>query len=324
MNTPPFYGVVPPGAGVDSNALFGALLEFQWRGQSYPTRGFTLELRQDLAVHKFADRDGAHVENTGRAPLQITVRIPFINGLQPGRGEHWTAPLYPQAWRRFFADASEAKAGDLQHPELGVLNVKLETARTSWTADARGGVEVDASWIESLDVGDDGFSLEDRLLSASPYTVLQTSAAALDRNFAEVDPSIYPAKFKPSVSFSDLAFAVRGVVEQPGLLQHQLAGKLDAISANAQSVIDAAKQAGNCLNWPLTLEANRLIAAARAVKATLLTRGKPIGLYKTPKDSTLAQIASTIGASVSDVVTLNVSLISLPVIPKDTVIRFYK
>ena len=62
--------------------LFPLLLGFAFRSIGFPCSETKLEVRQDLVIHKFADRDGAHDESTGRHPFQITARIPFINGLQ--------------------------------------------------------------------------------------------------------------------------------------------------------------------------------------------------------------------------------------------------
>ena len=135
----------------DYNDLFAQLLEFQWRGIRFPITETVLELRQDLAIHKLVDRDGASIEGTGRAPLQINVRVPFLNGLTRGRAELWESPLYPTAWRQVFAACADKSNGVVTHPELGDITCKCEVMSTRWSGDVRSGVFVNMTFLETDD-----------------------------------------------------------------------------------------------------------------------------------------------------------------------------
>src|SRR5580700_9335962 len=137
----------------DSNALFAALLELRWKDISFPYASLRNRLRQDLVIHKFADRDGAHVEGLGRHPFEFTARVPMLNGLDAGPNEHWQRPLYPFVRDNLLRAALDKTSGILQHPELGPITCKLETLDWELKAEVRSGVWVDVTWLETDDGG---------------------------------------------------------------------------------------------------------------------------------------------------------------------------
>lgn len=310
------------GVAADTNALFEGLLPMAWRSVHFPYVRTRLTLRQDLAIHKFVDRDGAHVEGTGRAPLQITARIPFLNGLDRGKWEEWERPLYPTQWRKFFAACADKSSGILEHPELGDITCKCENIDVDWDANVRSGVYVEATWLET---DDDVLNFDLALASASPLANAQQAAADLDTQLTEIDPSKIPQPYTPPYTFTDLINAVRGAVDQVSIFEKESAGRLDNIIYQAQQLEDALDRAvnANALNWPFFQSAELAKSACYDLKATLLTKGRPIGLYTVPKDSTMSQIAANIGANVVDIMTLNRALVQQPIILKDAVVRYY-
>jgi len=233
------------------NDLFGRLLEFQYRGIGFPVVEFTTELRQDLVIHKFIDRDGAHVEATGRAPLQITARIPFLNGIEKGPNENWQRPLYPFGWKNFFAACADRTSGELQHPELGSLQVKCEMAHTRWSGSVRGGVFVDCSWIETDDTQ---VALTEALTGPSPIGYMALSAAELDNQLATLNPALVPQPYKPPFSFGSIFASIRSTLDQYTILQKQFAGRLDNALYQVTAIEDSLNLAinANALNWPTT------------------------------------------------------------------------
>ena len=315
-----FYGNIPAGtAGI--NDLFGALSSLKWKGIGFPYASLRNRFRQDLAIHKFVDRDGAHIEGTGRAPLEFSARVPFLNGLTPASSEDWPAQLYPTVRDAMLRACADKASGTLQHPELGNFTCKLETFEWTLDAQVRSGVWADVSWIETDDTGDD---LQAALQQSSPTSLIQSAAFDLDSNIANVDPSIFPQPYVPPTSFSDLAFAIRGVTDIPTLLQKQVGGQIANYLYEAQSLEDSVNNAKNALLWPITQSAEVAKSALYDLEATLLTQGKPAAFYTVQKDSTLAQIAATVGAQVIDIMTLNPSYIQSPVIAAGSVVRYYQ
>ncbi len=320
--TPQVPTNLPPGANTDVDALFAALLELRWKDVSLPYVQLRTRLRQDLAIHKLTDRDGAYVEGTGRAPLEMTARLPLINGLTPSANEHWQKPLYPLTWRKLFQVCADKSTGTLQHPELGDLTCKLESMDTVHDGNVRGGVWVDIAWIETDDTVD---QLAQALGTQSPLASLAAFANDLGVALTSVDPSIFPQPYEPPTSFQDLTTQVQAVFNVPTLLSKQYQGQIANIVWDCQNVIASAKQASQAssLNWPLLLSGYGMISAAYDVAATQLNSGQPIGSFALSKDMTLAQVANTIPAPVDQIMQLNPGYAGLSVIPLGSVVRYY-
>jgi DNA circularisation protein len=306
------------------NDLFGQLLEFSWRGIPFPVVEFTTDMRQGQAVHKFADRDGAHVEATGREPLEITARIPFLNGLQTAANETWAQPLYPTQWRAFFAACADKTSGPLQHPELGTLTCKCQVAKMKWAGNVRTGIFVDASWIESDDTQAD---LTEALTGPSPIANLTTSCSDLDSLLPALNPALPPVNpFQPPTGFGALLSAVRSSVDQFTIAEKQFAGRLANIIYQAQALENSLQFAQNatCFNWPLFQACEAAKSAAYDTQTSLLNKqSKTIAYYKVQKDSTIGQLAAALAQPVVDLMMLNSGIIGLQCIPQDFIVRYY-
>ena len=325
-NGGPFFGTIPADAPPSYGQLFDQLLEFQWRGIGFPVAEFAVDLRQDQTIHKIVDKDGAHVEGTGRHPLQFTARVPFLNGLSSGLAETWGLSnnwtLYPTVWRQFFQACADKSTGDLQHPELGVITCKCESARTRWAADVRTGVWVDVTWIES---DDSAIQLTEALQKESPIATVSSVGAALDAYLS--DPTNLKAPELPTfpTTFGDFVNAIRGTIDQTTILQRSFAGRIDNLIYQATSIEDALDRSvnANALNWPVTQACEQMKSAAYVLKATIGTKSKTVALYTVPKDSTLGQIAATLGADLGPLMALNVAFVGAGVVPGGSVVRYY-
>jgi prophage DNA circulation protein len=303
--------------------VLASLLSFGWKGVYFPTTTFRIALRHDLAVHRYADRDGANVESTGRQPLQFTARIPFINGIERGTTELWKQPLYPDAFRDFLDVAVVRTIGELVHPELGPIQCKLEQADIVWDATKRGGCEVDCTWLESFDTSQ---ALLDLLTSPSPAAAVAQACSDIDQYVDEYTQAQVNAKFglpKFTQTFSQLAFALRGVIDSVSILQQQNVGKLAAIAAQASQLKDALDRNSNVLNWPIYNALQRAIGATNDLRAQLLAQPRDILLYPVPKDATLGAIAAQTQAALGDLIILNRELVSTAIVPAKTIVRYY-
>jgi hypothetical protein len=324
---PSISSIIGPSAGqgaasADYNDLFAGLLELQWKEIGFPFTRLHTELRQDLAIHKFADRDGAHIEGTGRAPLQITARVPLLNGLDAGRNEHWARPLYPFVRDNLLRACADKSSGVLQHPELGPLTCKVSTMAWELEAQVRSGVWVDFTWLETDDTGVD---LQQDLASPSPLANAQAAANDLDSNLSEISPIVVPQPYVPPISFSDLVNSVRAVVDQTTQLSKSTAGRLDNIVYEANALRDSLNRAGNAspLNWPMLNACERAKESSYDLKSSLIQKGRPIGFFTTQKDATLAQIASGLGVNVMDIISLNPAFAIAPLVPQGSIVRYY-
>jgi hypothetical protein len=315
------------------NDLFAQLKQFSWNGVAVPVVEFTLEIRQDLVIHKFADRDGAYVEGTGRHPVQITARIPFLNNIYRAPTETWPqGNLYPFQWRQFIKECLSGTSGVLQHPELGALNCKIDLASTTWGAHTRDGVWVHATWIESDDTQADQLGTD--LSGPSPLASLTWSAIDLDQNMGALQAAV-SAQQNPipplQFSFSQLASQISGVIDTTTLLDKQFQGMVDNVIFQANQVETSLRLAANAnaCNWPIFNSAESLKSVAFQLKARpVIGTGNGAGgvltAYVTQKDATIAQIAGQLGADVASVIQLNAALVGTPVVPAGTSVLYYK
>lgn len=308
-------------AAANYDSLFAGLLPLIWKDVDFPYTRLETDVRQDLAIHKFADRDGAHIEGTGRSPLQFTARIPMLNGLDAGINEHWQRPLYPFVRDNLLRAAVDKSSGVLQHPELGPITCKLESMRWVLDAGVRSGVWVDVVWLESDDTGVD---LDQALANPSPLANAQASANDLEFHLSTIDPKLIPHPYVPPFGFDDLMNSIRGVVDTPTLLQKQYAGRIDNFIYECKALGASLDAAANALNWPMIQACERGKEACYDMKATLLTKGRPITFYLVLKDSTLSQVAAQIPAPIGQVIQLNPAYMASPLVSAGSVVRYYR
>lgn len=323
---------------IDDIDVLSKLLQFSWKGQPLPLVAMEFELRHDLAQHKYVGRDGALVENTGRAPIQFSATIPFRLGLVQGPRDGWTHPLYPTEWRRFMESAAESTAGILVHPELGPFTCKLESAKSPFDADRRDGMDVMATWIETIENGDD---LTKNLAAPSPISAASTATQNLDA-IQGADPSQVPTIYAQNLNnlpsatvaqlpvypqykttFSDLMRSVQAVSDQATIAVSRAGSPLAQLDYRARAISDSVKRFDNSLNWQAQRNAQLLLAAVYDLKTALLVSRRRIGLYPVPAASTLAMIAQTLNAKIAEVMALNPTLVRAPIVPKDSIVRYY-
>ncbi len=322
----------------DINALFEQLLEFKWKDISFPTSKFALRLRHDLAQHKYPGKDGANVEETGRAPYQFTASIPFLNGAVPGKGETWGI-LYPTQYRQFMTVAAKGTTGVLQHPEFGEVSCKLESCETQWDATRRDGVIVECVWIETILAGDDVDLVNSR---PSPISGVLLGALDLDAQISTITPPlpVLPA-YRPD--FAALMRGITSFTDQISLASQRGLGQVDAINYRLNTLQASIQKAGaipattvkaiinpptngaalRALTWPMMNTIESFRASNADLKLVLGTNGRPIRIYVTQIDTTLAAIAQNVGAQVSDVIALNPGACEDVVVEARTPIRYY-
>ena len=315
----------PPTGSV--NDLFAQLNEFSWKGVSFPTSEFEDTLRQDLVIHRMADRNGGYVEGTGRHPYEITAQIPFLNHIYAAPSETWPqGALYPYQFRRFIKACLEGTSGPLVHPEYGALNCKIDLTKTKWAGKVRGGVWVTASWVESDDTQAD--QLGKNLSNASPITDLVANADNLDENIATL-LTAFNAQQNPlpalQFSFSDLVRGVVGVIDSTTIVQKQFQGNCANLVYQANLIQGSIQRSPlGPFAWPLFQDCERVKAAAydAAQNPTIASRA-PILTKAILKDSTLSQAALFCGADITDFIVLNYALVATPVLPRGTIVRYY-
>ena len=326
--------------------LFGNLLPLQWREVSIPYTDFKVSVRQDLAIHKFSDLDGADVEPTGRSPVEFTAKVPFLNHIAKAPVEGWSSgDLYPNQFRQFFAACVDRSPGYLQHPEFGLVYCVVSHLDVDWKASTRDGVYVDVSWLETFEPGG---GISPQISGAGLISAAAQAGVDLDTLLPQLPQSAFPQLPPNSTSFADFARGLQGVADQFSLLQYQTAGKIDSVVAQVQRTLDAFSQStgqqGNSSSpqsltqqdlrnrvnaaisvqsWPSRDACDRYIASLVDIQKNLLSKGKQVSLYVPASDTSLPMIATQLPTSIADLMNLNPSLMQKLVVPAYTKVRYY-
>ncbi len=296
---------------------FSSLLPFSWKGISAPLVRIRMALGHDLVEHKSWGVDGAAVEDTGQTPVHISATIPFLNGIASADTEDWpSGDLYPTQFRKFVAAFQEKKAGLLQHPEFGSIGCRADKMEVELDSARRGGVIVEASWIETLD--DEAIHQV-----VNGYVNLDVEAVNLDAGHDDL-LKLVPSLPAYKTTFADLARSIQAVGDQNALLSRQSAGQIDRLLYridNVQRSVDSAKSA---LTWPMTQSIEKLRSAGTNLRQRLLQANRDIVLFTVPEQTTVpALLIQLPGATLSDVIKLNPDLMRGPVVPKRTTVRYY-
>lgn len=328
-----------------TDPLFSQLFACEWRsGGGHPAVQFPIvsvhvEMQQDLAEHKFWGLDSAHVEATGRCPMVISVEIPFVNGIVPGKNEKWGV-LYPTAFRQFLAATFDRATGEFVHPELGLINCKVKSVSTELRATQRDGVVVHAVFVETL--------LEDEVAlgvdTDSPITTAALAALDLDASIRDINPPLpVLPKYKPD--FAAFMRSIAAVGDQVSLMEQRSAGRIDAIAYRLDAIDDSVTRvkattplpkkvkdvlfpdvtarARAALAWPVRQSTGVMRDSLYNSREKLLENGRGILKYTVAKPATLASISVSVGAPVTELMALNPRLLAAPVVPKDSVVRYY-
>lgn len=324
----------------DSNTLFEQLLQYAWKGVPFPTSKFTMSLRHDLVQHKYPGKDGANVEDTGRAPFHFTASIPFLNGTVPGKGETWDIP-YPTQYRKFMSVSAEGATGVMVHPEFGPVFCKLDSCETVWSAERRDGVMVECSWIETVPPGEvdkpdfvnarpspvssillGALDLDAQIRTASPPF---PSLPAYKPDFSSFMRSLTAISDQVSLASSRGLGSIGGVLYRLNTLQNSIENAQSAPATTVRGIIspDTTGAAKRALLWPLRNTLEQLRGAAIDISKVLGANGKPVKVFITQIEMTLANIAQNLGAPVGDLITLNPSACAAPIVPRATSIRYY-
>jgi prophage DNA circulation protein len=297
--------------------VLSQLLAFKWRTVIVPVSEFTTDILQDHVEHKWPDRDGAHVEATGRAPLVITAKCIFRNGVIAGKSEQFNVVLYPEGFRQFFQACSIRETGTLQHPELGNIKCKLKSIRFRWHAGGRDGCDADAQWVESFD-SDDQF--QDVIARPSPVASVYIESADLDTQVMQYSNPALP----PQSSFLADIQAATAVFDTASLASKQIGGKIDHIVYRVQALEDAVSALRDNSAWPIIQSCERLKESLFELRKQQLVTQRTVGFYIVPKDQTLAALAAYLQTSIDDMMKLNIPLLDAPVVPRLTPVRYYE
>lgn len=291
--------------------VLSQLLEASWRSIPVPTLNVGTKGGHRVVLHARQDRDGERGENTGRKGYAFTFKIPFINSLSRGRNETWKS-LYPDTYRRFVEALEDRTTGALVHPDYGIRQCKAIDWETTLDPTFRGGPTLTVGFNESVDAGD-AFGLG--ATSAVPIAL----AAAVD-----LDTLIYGMSPPPDTgtpggqSLTDFIKGLGSIVDEWQLAQAQWEAAFNRVGYTLSGL---AEKFGAVPGFSDATQ--RLISSLHAMRAQALGSAKSTSVYVVPRAATVPAIAQRLKSSVGDLIKLNPALAKGPVVPAETVVRYY-
>lgn len=296
------------------NDVLSQLLECSFRSVSFPVESLTTEVTHDVIQHKRMDRDGAKLENTGLGAYTYNVKAPFCNTIARGTMEHWPMPLYPEIKNALLTALEDRSTADFVHPEFGKRRCKCVQFSTALDPNYRSGVIVNFSLVEDTEDDDAVTITKNSLISMATR-----AAFDLDAAMGKLDP---PPKtgLEGYSSFASFMWALKSIFDQIDLFKQQIVGMINraisSVNQLTQSVVDCVHSLGSA--------PDDFTHALLKLRNNALVQDRELGYYQTRIPMTIGQISTMYLNSISDLLTLNPSLASSPVIKPYTIIRYYK
>jgi hypothetical protein len=275
-------------------------------------RGVTWEHFENAPVsfsHSQAERrypfiDGAGHDWTGMDPLQVSVRMLFLETLKPGAFTfHWPK------WRKALFDGT---AADFQHPVLGTFKARVLGGDIQFAAQTTAGIIVDVRFTSTVENIDKPNQFKD----PQPSGIQVASAAQASANAVgipwpsqKLDRSLEDAFKALQTGFWDAQVTYSGYA-------NQLVGDIESMITAAEDLTDptAYPAYDNLVHiWELTRD------AADKAQKDLRARGSRI----VQSDTTIATFAAEVGNTESEVAQHNYALLRSPIIPSGTAVHYY-
>ena len=274
------------------------LLTPKWRDVEFYCGPWSIAFDQQHAIHAYPDRDAAFIEATGRNPARYSFTAYFRNGISG------SSLLYPDKWRLFIAACLDRSTGKLVHPELGAINAKVVSYRSSFDPMKRDGMDVEVEFIESSTTADE---LNDIVNGSSPMGDAIAAARDLDTEAFAINPTpTYPSALTPSAL--DSLKKLSGALQQFKMGIGNVIGQIDSVTIALDQFRQAIESVSNPANYKALAAIDRLIVALFNLKDTLAQKARPLTPAIVRFDSSLPAVAKFFTMSVDDLLRLNPAL----------------
>lgn len=292
-------------------------LPASWRGIPFPVTSREVGWGHDLAHHKIFKKPVDNVEMTGRNSREFSFEIPFRNGILPGPNEDTLRGriLFPDLYVAFVDAFNEDTAGDLVDPMWGKVNCKPGTIREVMSGDARDGVVVRATFVESDDTPEGNANAVDTPAAISGFLA---ASDKLDNALVSV-PEDLQAGF---ISLAEIGALLRSPFDTLTLLSLRFAGLLSAVSGQLDALQFSIEAVDDIGFWSVQEAINDLRNSIADIQQAGQAEQTKLRMYMTPVDMTLAQILSFLRVDFDSIVQLNPTICDGPIVYKDTPVMY--
>ena len=296
---------------------FDKLQEFKWRGIAVPLSEVSFSFSQDLVQHKYPDRDGAHVESTGRSPIVVNAKIVFYNNTSAGKGASLQyGTLFPTVFTQFLDACKDTSPGVLEHPVHGSFDAKVQSYSYTLNPNNRDGAIVDVSFIETI---------KNELIAQVPVVEIKSTVQALRDELAISDSNHPVNKLLPpddKLSLLEALDSIKGFIDGVALAGKKFSGLINRVTSRLNKIVESARAANDVLLTPFISAAQTLSANLEA-KKNQEDDSRSVRLYVTKEPTTLAALTSLLNNDIKTLIELNKNLVK-PIIPEKSLVRYRK
>lgn len=278
----------------------------KFRGLEAPCESTPYRGGHSQAERLYPFIDGAGHDHTGRLPYQFqSTKLHFNNTIKP---HDW----YPSKWNQFREALENGDSGDLDHPDLGTVRVRVLTFDVSLSAKNQAGIEVDVTWTETVD------NLDERVVFLGSDVSIKALAEAVDSGMASLGLS-YPDG-KSTTSCTELAGQIEGAVFSASLT---VGGLVNQGLGIVTGIISAVEKINDHVAYALRDNLIAFWSSLKSKQQDIVAVQRATRIHVTASETTLDQIARETGTTISELVALNLKLVSSPSVPKETRVVVY-
>lgn len=293
------------------------LQEAKFRDIAFPVSNVNTSFSQDLVQHRYPDRDGAHVESTGRAPYVFAFKAIFLNNTSRGKNETWAyGNLFPTIFNKFVSACKDRSVGKLQHPIHGTFDVKCQNISYDLNANTRDGVIADVSFIETI---------KNELAIKVPTAQAEAEIKALEDALNSL-----PTQYKiviPEAQKADLFDAlndIKAFADTASLAVAKTLGQVDRALAKVNRVGESFRNLNNVAVSSVVSKCTMLSSTLSDIQksAGSLTESSQERVYITSERTSLPSLVGPLRTDIISLIKLNQKLARMPIIPAGTAVRY--
>lgn len=293
----------------DATKVLRNLQPLTWRGLECLAESHPYDFAHTQAERKWPYIDGAGHDWTGMEPLVFSAKLFFLNTLSGGKV--W----YPGPWEQWRVALFDGTAGPLVHPDLGEVNARVLRGRVEMQAQTEAGIIVDVSWTSSLD------DPESVVTFTSPAADVAAAAKAADVTYTGLGFE-YPDGVGDGAGFFEAWNQLKGAVISAQL---SFEGAINKFLLQVSGVIDdLASLDSEGVGHKPALDALRTLW--NSVKTAGEAAGfdaRPIGARVLSAPTTLTAFAKETGNTLNEIMGLNLSALSKPMVPAGATLKYY-
>jgi len=286
--------------------VIGDLPQLKWRGLAAPCESATYSGSHSQAERRYPYIDAAGHDWTGRDPYQFAhVRLHFLNTIKPG---DW----YPAQWNSFREALENGDSGALEHPDLGTVRARVVSWEVALTAQNRGGIVVDVSFVETVD------NLDERVVYLGPDVTPTAVAEAADDAMATLG-----VPYPDGTGSTSLLDGIKSIEGQLFSATLSVKGAINQMVGTVEGLIKTVNAINDHVAYLLYGHLITLWNALQQMGKSVVETQRATAVFRVVNDTTIDALGRELGNTVQELIGLNLSLVNRPNVPPGTNVRYY-